>query len=105
MLWNRAVTSERAAYIWRNGILRCGVPLGTVVFLWVVVAQFATTLDRLHTRAGWLKLGLFLLISMAEWMLGAGWLIGAGLWSLQHGNLAPAQHRVRRRVRRGGRLK
>lgn len=61
MPWRSAVTSDRAAYSWRNGIPRCGIPLGSIVFLGVMVAQFTSTLDGLHTRAGWLKLGVLLL--------------------------------------------
>lgn len=103
MLGNHLFRSERAAYIWRNGIIRCGVPLGAVVFLWVMVAQFGTTLDGLHTRDGWLRLGLLLLITLGEWTLGAGWLIGAALWSLQRGGLLPVRRHPHGRAARGRR--
>lgn len=104
MLRTRRVPSDRATFIWRNGIVRCGIPLGAIVFLWVVVAQFSTTLDGLQTRSGWLELGLLLLICVGEWTLGGGWLIGAALWSLQHGSLAPARRHPRRCAHREGRL-
>jgi hypothetical protein len=39
-------------------------------------------LDHLHTSAGWLRLVALLVVSLAEWTLGAGWLLGALFWSL-----------------------
>lgn len=58
------------------------MPLGLAAFCWVSLAHFGTTLDHLHTSAGWLRLVALLVVSLAEWTLGAGWLLGALFWSL-----------------------
>ena len=66
----------------RYGIVRAGLPLGLAAFCWVAVAHFGTTLDHLRTSAGWLRLFALFFVSLAEWTIGAGWLLGALLWSL-----------------------
>lgn len=67
----------------RRGIGRYGVVLGTVVFIWVVAGEYATTLEHLRTPAGWLRLLVLFVLVTGEWVVGAGWLIGAGLWYLR----------------------
>lgn len=66
----------------RYGIVRVGVPLGLAAFCWVTITHLGTTLDHLRTSAGWLRLVALLVVSLAEWTLGAGWLLGALFWSL-----------------------
>src|ERR671936_836178 len=81
--------SERARFIVRNGVLRVGLPLGTVVFAWVLVTQYTSTFEHLRTLAGVLRMGAFLLLCLGEWTLGAGWLIGTVLWALWGAPPAP----------------
>lgn len=73
-------TSVRGRFILRVGILRVGLPLAVIVSIWAVVAQFGTTFEHLRTAAGAARLLGTLLLIVAEWMLGAGWLVGAVLW-------------------------
>ena len=75
--------SARRAFIVRYGIVRAGLPLGLAAFCWVAVTQFGTTLDRLHTSAGWIRLAVLFVVSFGEWTLGAGILLGALFWSLR----------------------
>lgn len=74
---------DRRTFILRRGILRYGIPLGMAVFAWVVSGTYYTTLERLETRAGWLRLLLFLVLCIGEWVIGAGWVIGRLLWYLR----------------------
>lgn len=77
--------AKRRRFILRHGILRYGLILGTLVFGWVVSGEYGGVLEHLRTRAGWLRLAFILLLSLGEWVIGAGWLIGCGLWYLhQH---------------------
>jgi len=70
-------------------VLRYGLGLGLAVFAWVVSGEYAGPLEHLQTRAGWLRLAFLLLLCVAEWVVGAGWLIGAGLWYLRGHPLRP----------------
>lgn len=70
----------RGRFILRVGILRVGLPLASIVFVWVLASQYSTTFGRLRTAAGAARLSGTLLLIVAEWMLGAGWLVGAILW-------------------------
>ena len=70
------------------------------VFSWVAITHFDTTLGRLHTSAGWLRLSGLLIVSLGEWTVGAGVLLGALFWSLRSRNPqkrddSKGQHRVR----------
>ena len=75
--------AERRRFILRNGILRYGLILGTLVFGWVVWGEYGSALDHLHSRADWLRLVIILLLTVGEWVIGAGWLIGWALWYLR----------------------
>jgi hypothetical protein len=81
--------AERRAFILRHGILRYGVPLGMAVFAWVVSGAYSTTLEHLETRAGRLRLLLFLALATGEWVIGAGWVIGRLLWYLRQRSSHP----------------
>lgn len=71
-------------------MLRYGLGLGLAVFAWVVSGEYAGALEHLQTRAGWLRLAFLLVLSVAEWVIGAGWLIGLGLWYLREHPVRPA---------------
>jgi hypothetical protein len=71
-------------------VLRYGLGLGLAVFVWVVSGEYAGPLEHLQTRAGWLRLAFLLVLSVAEWVVGAGWLIGVGLWYLRQHPVKPA---------------
>jgi len=79
---------ERTRFILRQGVLRYGVPLSIIVTAWVVASAYGTTLERLQTGMGWLRLLLLILLGIGEWAIGAGWLIGAGQWYFRQ-HLAP----------------
>jgi hypothetical protein len=68
--------------------------LGTLVFVWVVAGEYGGPLEHLRTAAGWLRLAILLLLAVIEWVIGAGWLIGAGLWFLRQHPPAPDRHRT-----------
>ncbi len=72
--------SLRAAFILRVGVCHIGVPLGTVVFIVTLVGEYGTVFEGLRTSAGWLRLLGLAVLCIGEWVLGAGWLIGAALW-------------------------
>lgn len=82
--------AERRRFIVRHGVLRYGLALGLVGFVWVVSGEYAGPLELLQTRAGWLRLAFLLVLSVAEWVVGAGWLIGVGLWYLRQHPVRPA---------------
>jgi hypothetical protein len=63
-------------------VLRYGLLLGLAVLAWVGSGEYAGPLERLQTRAGWLRLAFLVVLGVAEWVIGAGWLIGLGLWHL-----------------------
>jgi hypothetical protein len=81
--------AERRRFVLHHGILRYGIPLGGVVFVWIVAGEYAGPLQRLRTGAGWLRLGILLLLCVGEWIIGAGWLIGRGLWFLRQHPFPP----------------
>jgi hypothetical protein len=72
--------SARAAYIMRVGVCRIGVPLGAIALLVTLVDGYRTTFESLRTSDGWLRLLGAAVLCIVEWVLGAGWLIGAALW-------------------------
>lgn len=72
--------SARAAYIRRVGMGRIGVSIGTIVFVWLVADWYRTTFESLRTVTGWLRLLGVAMLCVVEWVIGAGWVIGAALW-------------------------
>ncbi len=72
--------SPRAAFIMRVGICRIGVPLGAIVFIVTLVDEYGTVFERLRTSSGWIRLLGVAVLCIGEWVVGAGWLIGAALW-------------------------
>lgn len=72
--------SPRAAYIMRVGVIRIGLPIGAIVFIAAVPDEYRTILKSLRSSAGWLRLLGVAVLCIGEWVLGAGWLIGAALW-------------------------
>jgi hypothetical protein len=74
-------SGERGRYI-RRVILWYGVPFGALVTTWVIAKELPA-LDHLHTRAGWARLALLVVLGMAEWGIGAGWVVGRVLWYLR----------------------
>jgi hypothetical protein len=87
--------AERRRFILCHGILRYGILLGGAIFAWIVSGEYAGPLEHLHTRTGWLRLAFLLLLCVGEWVIGAGWLIGRGLWFLRQHPLAPDQSGIR----------
>lgn len=81
---------ERRRFIVRYGVLRYGLGLGLAVFAWVVSGEYAGPLEHLQTRAGWVRLLVLLMLCVAEWVVGAGWLVGLGLWYLRQHPVRPA---------------
>jgi len=86
------------AWFVRRGIIRYGLPIGTIVTAWVVVRS-AGELDHLRSRAGWLRLATLLVLGAGEWILGLGWVIGQALWYL-HGHSLDHHQPLDRRSRR-----
>lgn len=72
--------SERARFILRRGILGCGLPLGLAIFGWLALNERAHP-DPAHPLALHALLALFAL-TLLEWTVGAGWVIGALWWWL-----------------------
>lgn len=72
--------SPRTMYIVRVGIGRVGIPLGTSVFVWLLVTNYSTSFEHLRTLDGWLRLLFFALVCLGEWVLAAGWIVGNLLW-------------------------
>jgi hypothetical protein len=76
---------ERRRFIIGHGVLRYGLGLGLGIFVWAAWGEYAGPLEHLRTPSGWLRLLVLLVLCVTEWVLGAGWLIGHGLWYLhQH---------------------
>jgi hypothetical protein len=69
--------TARARFIWREGIFR----RGSIVGLVVAGVYAALNLTERSITAGWWQACLLLCLCFVEWTLGAGWLIGAALWS------------------------
>ncbi len=97
-----AADAERRRFILRRGILRYGLAVGTLVFAWVVAGEYSGPMEHLRTAAGWLRLGVILLLTIVVWVLGAGWLVGSGIWFLRQHPLTlagtrPPDRRSRRR--------
>lgn len=45
--------SPRTTYIVQVGIGRVGIPLGTGVFVWLLVTNYGTSFEHLRTLDGW----------------------------------------------------
>jgi hypothetical protein len=86
----RVPRSARAAFIMRVGVCRIGVPLGTAVFIATLLGEYRAAFEGLRTPAAWLRLLGVAVLCVGEWVLGAGWLIGAALW---HGREAIERER------------
>lgn len=80
MIAVRVPPSSRAAFIMRVGICRIGVPLGAIVFIVTLVDEYRTVFERLRTSSGWVRLLGVAVLCIGEWVVGAGWFIGAALW-------------------------
>lgn len=72
--------SPRAAFIARVGIGCVGVPLGCIVFAWLLATNYATSFEHLRTAHGWLRLLLLAAVCFVEWVIAAGWIAGSLLW-------------------------
>jgi hypothetical protein len=72
--------SPRTAFIVRVGIGRVGIPLGAAVFTWSLLANYATSFEHLQTVDGWLRMLLFAVLCIGEWVIAAGWIAGSLLW-------------------------
>jgi hypothetical protein len=92
--------SPRTAFIVRVGIGRVGVPLGTLVFIWSFVTNYATTFAHLRTLDGWLRMLLVAVLLAAEWVVGAGWIVGSVLWHTRGAARNEREHREHREHRR-----
>ena len=71
---------SRGRFIFYKGILRCGVLLALAVFTWTILAH-ATGRPELSSGSWWRATIAVFVISILEWGVGAGWLIGAVWWS------------------------
>jgi len=72
--------SDRAAYIMRVGMGRIGVPIGAIIFVWLLADGYRTTFESLRPATGWLRLLGTAMLCVVEWVIGAGWVIGTALW-------------------------
>jgi hypothetical protein len=81
---------DRRRFIIRHGVGRYGLGLGLGIFAWVAWGEYAGPLEHLRTLSGWLRLLVLLVLCVTEWVLGAGWLIGQGLWYLRQHPMASA---------------
>jgi hypothetical protein len=86
--------SPRTAFIVRVGIGRIGIPLGTTVFAWSLLTNYATSFEHLRTLNGWLRMLLFAILCIGEWVIAAGWIVGSLLWLWRD---APANDTRKRR--------
>ena len=69
------LTTPRARFIARDGILRRGTAVGAVIALAYAI------LNRTGFATNARQQCLLVLLCFIEWTLGTGWLIGAMLWS------------------------
>lgn len=71
--------SPRWVFIAREGILRRGTAVGAVITALYIAAGRG---DHTIELSSWHSITLVALCFL-EWTLGAGWLIGAAMWSMR----------------------
>jgi hypothetical protein len=53
---------------------------GATVFTWSLFSNYATSFEYLRTLDGWLRMLLFAVLCIGEWVIAAGWIVGSLLW-------------------------
>lgn len=69
--------TARARFILREGLFR----RGSIVGLLMAGAYAVLNRDDASVASSWWHLGALVGLCFVEWTIGAGWLIGAAMWS------------------------